>query len=272
MILRHVGGQRECGNREGSRVVGQRPLRSPRWPLREDAARYRERRRFGGRRSDRGPSGGTPAGEHEDGSAPRARWRAARPQGRKVVALFTRGDSLLAGPGRGPRQPMTGAHNGPGSAADAAVGGYLRALDEQRRAPRTRAAPSSPMGKLFRAQAKLARAHVEAAEDGFIRHAAAWSRRERVSARTLREFGVSADVLRRAGLEPATIETDVRAWYRRASFTVQEVAQRAGVSVATARRVVSGDVDQGLLIVAGQRSRQRGRPAVAYRLAQGRQR
>jgi hypothetical protein len=153
--------------------------------------------------------------------------------------------------------------------SEAAVGEYLRALEALKRAPRTRSRRPSPLGKLFRAQGDLARARVDATVDEFIRHGGVWARRERVSARTLREFGVPEDVLRQAGVAPATIEDDVRRWYRRAAFTIHDLSHRAGVSVGTVRAIVAHDVDAGVLIVAGSRSRGRGRPAVTYRLAHG---
>ena len=151
--------------------------------------------------------------------------------------------------------------------AEAAVRDYLRALEPVRRGRRTSSPRVSALGRLFAAQTKVDRERLRAAEAAFIRFAARWARRQRVTAKTLREFGVSEDVLARAGLELTSIDETIRARYGRRVFTARDLSVRLGVPIAAVRRTVSADVADGTIVEVGTRSRARGRPAIAYRVA-----
>ncbi|MFP5328263.1 MAG: hypothetical protein ACLGHT_12370 [Acidimicrobiia bacterium] len=150
--------------------------------------------------------------------------------------------------------------------AEEAVRDYLRALELVRRGQRTSPPRNSAMGRPLAAQAKLNRKRLQAAEAAFVRHAASWARRQRVSGRTLREFGVPEDVLSRAGIELTSIDESIRARYGRRAFTVRDLAVRLGVPVAAVRRTVATDVAEGTIVEIGTRARSRGRPAITYQV------
>lgn len=150
---------------------------------------------------------------------------------------------------------------------EAAIREYLRALERVRRGPRTSSPGGSALRRLFAAQTKADRERLQAAEAGFIRFAARWARRQRVTAKTLREFGVPEDVLARAGLELTSVDETIRARYGRRVFTARDLAVRLGVPIAAVRRTVSADVADGTIVEVGTRAHARGRPAIAYRVA-----
>lgn len=88
-------------------------------------------------------------------------------------------------------------------------------------------------------------AFTEDIEAEFVLHAASWAAHAGVEARILAEFGVTRDVLARAGMAVRPASESVRKKYSRRPFTVAQLATRAGVSRATAQRVVNADVASG---------------------------
>lgn len=123
------------------------------------------------------------------------------------------------------------------------------------------------MGRLFAAQTNVNRERLQGAEAAFVRHAARWIRLQGVSGRTLREFGVSEDVLSRAGIEVTSIDESIRMRYGRRVFTVRDLSVRLGVPIAAVRRTVATDVADGTIVEVGTRARARGRPGTTYQVA-----
>ncbi|MEX2619260.1 MAG: hypothetical protein WD250_03475 [Egibacteraceae bacterium] len=105
---------------------------------------------------------------------------------------------------------------------------------------------------------------IERFEDEFVTHAKEWAEAHGVGASAFAEEGVPDAVLRRAGLlrgrgrgrsgrksggarSPRVSAADVRAAIPRGTFTIKQLQERTGGSVATVRNVVKEAEQQGLI-------------------------
>jgi hypothetical protein len=102
-------------------------------------------------------------------------------------------------------------------------------------------------------------------EAAFVTHAAAWAAEIGVEASAFMEEGVPRKVLRDAGLlgggggkarprRSRVTADDIREAYpssKRARFTLRELVEATGASIATVRKVVTDDVANGTLAEAG---------------------
>lgn len=86
---------------------------------------------------------------------------------------------------------------------------------------------------------------LDAAEEAFITVGAAWSERSGVDRRTLAALGVPREVLDAAGIAQTPVGELVRRQYGTGSFTVADLARKAGVSMASVRIVLAEDEQAG---------------------------
>ncbi len=125
--------------------------------------------------------------------------------------------------------------------SETAVRDYLRHLAGLR-----------PSGTVGARSSRTGPGHEDALEADFVLHARQWAARTGVDARVLAEFGVKSDVLVRAGLVIRSASESARRQYGRQPFTVAQLAIRAGVSQATAQRVINADAALGEVERVGQ--------------------
>lgn len=143
----------------------------------------------------------------------------------------------------------------PSATGQRAVGTYLRYLAGLRPARPPLAPASGPPS---------AAPTATTLEEAFVAHARRWADRHGVDGGVLAEFGVTADVLARAGLPARSAAQAVRGRYTSMPFTVSQLARSANVSTATARATIRGDLEAGSLEQVGL-TEGIGRPAQLYR-------